>query len=118
MQLDYGVDGDSTMLPASAPVDGYPDIYCSNPDTAATCQTPNNLPALSATNPTNWANVMSVRVNLLARNTECTTGYADNKVYGMGLTAQANTCTNGGYKRHVFSELVRAVNPSGRRAVQ
>lgn len=93
MQLDYGLD--------TLPADGYPDNYVATSGTTAA-----------------WADVMAVRVNLLARNTECTTGYVDNKVYGMGLTAQVNTCTNGGYKRHVFSELVRAVNPSGRRAVQ
>lgn len=95
MQLDYGLDTTS---------DGYPDSYTTDPGTT-----------------TNWTNVMAIRVNLLARNTECTAHYTDNKTYNLGLagsvTAPASTCANnGGYKRHVFSELVRAINPSGRRA--
>lgn len=98
LQLDYGLDTD---------FDGYPDgNYIKTPATAA-----------------DWANVVTVRVNLLARNTECTTGYTDTKTYNLGLTgaapAPASTgCINGAYKRHVFSELVRAINPSGRRAQQ
>jgi type IV pilus assembly protein PilW len=118
LQLDFGVDGDSTIVPPEPLIDGYPDVYCANPDdTAATCPV-NSLPALAVSNPTNWAHVMSVRVNVLARNTECTTAYTDTKSYGMGLTPQANNCANGGYKRHAFSEMVRVVNPSGRRARQ
>lgn len=93
MQLDYGIDGNT---------DGYPDSY--------------------ATTAADWTNVMAIRINLLARNTECTTGYTDTKSYNLGLagaaSAPASTCTNGGYKRHVFSEVVRAINPSGRRAQQ
>lgn len=95
MQLDYGLDNDG---------DGYPDIYTQTPG------------------PTDWLNVMAIRVNLLARNTECTTGYTDTKTYTLGLaapaSAPASTCTNGDYKRHEFSELIRAINPSGRRALQ
>ena len=95
MQLDYGLDSDN---------DGYPDSYT-------------NTPAA-----TDWPNVMAIRLNLLARNTECTTGQVDTKQYNLGLagaaSAPASNCTNGGYKRHVFSELVRAINPSGRRALQ
>lgn len=96
LQLDYGLDTNA---------DGYPESYTMAPATT-----------------TDWSNVMAVRVNLLARNTECTGGYADNKSYTLGavgaVSAPASTCTGGDYKRHVFSELVRAVNPSGRRAQQ
>jgi type IV pilus assembly protein PilW len=125
MQLEYGVDGDSTVATASA-VDGYPDAYCIDPNNTGTCTTPNNFPALSGTNPTNWQNVMAVRINLLARNTECTTGYTDTKQYKLGAlaptaaaSAPAVACPAGSdYKRHVFSEVVRLVNASGRRAQQ
>lgn len=92
MQFDFGQDTDG---------DGAPDVYAS-PDTT-----------------TKWSNVMTVRVNLLARNNECTTGYTDNKSYDLGsatsVAVPASNCINGGYKRHVYTELVRAVNPSGRR---
>lgn len=110
LQLDYGIDTDN---------DGYPDNYCTNPDVSASCITPLISPPAA---PANWANVMSIRVNVLARNTECTVGQTDNKQYQLGLAGTvsipASNCTNGGYKRHVFSELVRAINPSGRRAQQ
>ena len=97
MQFDYGIDADS---------DGYPD---------------NNYTTVPAST-TDWSNVMAIRLNLLARNTECTTGYTDSKTYALGqagnVSAPAATCTNGGFKRHAFSALVRAVNISGRRAQQ
>ena len=88
--------------------DGYPDSYITNPLTS-----------------TDWSNVMAVRINLLARNIDCTTGYRDTKMYNLGIAsgiapsaASAVNCGNGDYKRHVFTELVRAINPSGRRAAQ
>lgn len=101
MQLDYGIDTNS---------DGYPENY-------STCST--STPCTT----TDWSNVMTIRVNLLARNTECTTGYTDSKSYDLGGGAAsaptpAVPCTNGDYKRHVFTELIRAINPSGRRAQQ
>jgi type IV pilus assembly protein PilW len=100
MQLDYGIDSSG---------DGYPD---------------NNYTTVPA-NTTDWSDVMNVRINLLAQNTECTTGFTDTKTYDMGnagtLTAAAAgatvaPCSNGDYKRHVFTEVVRVVNPSSRRA--
>jgi type IV pilus assembly protein PilW len=99
MQLDYGIDSDG---------DGYPNSY------ATACAT--------ATDASNCANVMAIRVNLLARNIECTTSYLDTKSYNLGMTgtisAPPATCTNGDFKRHVFSGLVQAINPSQRRAIQ
>lgn len=88
MQFDYGLDN-------TAPFDGSPDLYT-------------NTPAANQ-----WGNVMAVRVNLLARNIDTTTGYTDTKTYNLG---GAGTVTPGGnYKRHVYSEVTRAINPSGRR---
>lgn len=97
MQFDWGTDTDS---------DGYPNQYTPAPATS-----------------TDWSNVMAVRINLLARNIDCTPNYLDTKIYNLGLTtgivpASAVGCTNGDYKRHVFTELVRAINPSGRRSAQ
>jgi type IV pilus assembly protein PilW len=87
-QLDYGVDTTN---------DGSPDSYVTAP--AAT---------------TDWANVMAVRVNLLARNNDPTTGYQDSKTYNLGMAGSVGPF-NDAYKRHAYSELVRAINPSGRR---
>lgn len=110
MQLDYGLDNDG---------DGYPDVYTATP--ASTLA---------------WSNVMTIRINLLVRNNDPTSGFADSKTYNLGLAGNVGPFNAapydlsppcGGtaaypqlcnYKRHAFSELVRVVNPSGRRAQQ
>jgi len=83
IQYDYGIDSTA---------DGSPNTYSATPLT------------------TDWANVMSVRVNLLARNIDATAGYVDGKSYQLGSVAVAAKSDN--YKRHAYTELVRAVNPS------
>ncbi len=102
MQLEYGVDNDG---------DGYPDVYSFDPGTAA-----------------GWVNVMAVRINLLARNIDPAVGYTDTKNYTLGATAGALVvgpfaCAGAfpqpcNYKRHLYMQVVRAVNPSARRAQQ
>jgi len=87
LQIDYGVDTDN---------DGAPDSYTTLPTIAA-----------------ELANVMALRVHVLARNTEQTTGYTDSKSYVLGSTTVA--AANDAYQRHVFSTLVRLTNPGGRR---
>ena len=89
LQLDYGLD--------SAAADGSPHTYTTAPATSA-----------------DWSNVMAIRVNILARNNDATGGYIDKKSYTLGL-ATTIPAFNDAYKRHVFTELVRATNPSGRR---
>lgn len=86
LQLEYGVDTDSN---------GSPDIY----------YPANTVPA--------WANVMSVRVSVLARNIELTVGYKDTKIYSLGSTTVGPF--NDQYKRHVYTAVIRLNNPSGRR---
>lgn len=90
MQFDYGIDTDG---------DGYPDSYTQTPAAA------------------DWQNVMAVRVNLLARNTETTSTYTDTRSYNLsGISSvPAVGAANDHYKRHVFSQVVRAVNPSSRK---
>ncbi|HYF20457.1 MAG TPA: PilW family protein [Ramlibacter sp.] len=89
LQVDYGVDTDS---------DGVPDSDV-------------NGGALAVAD---WANVMSVKIHLLVRSPEATAGYTDAKTYTLG-TAGTTAATSDGFKRHVFSQSVRLVNPSGRR---
>lgn len=64
-----------------------------------------------------WQNVMSVKIYLRSRSLETTPGYQDTKVYSMGTSG---TVTYSGsadaYKRHVFVQTVRIVNPSARRS--
>jgi len=73
--------------------------------------------------PADWTTVVSAKLYLLARNTEPTTGYADNKTYQLGAAAADNftvpvpTGTNALFKRHVYSAAVQLVNPAGRREI-
>lgn len=89
MQLDYGMDTTG---------DGIADSYITSP--AAT----------------DWPDVVAVKMNLLARNTETTKGYTDNKTYSLG--SAGSVTPNDNYKRHSYSQYIRLINPAGRREVQ
>lgn len=92
MQVDYGVDSDSDGAPDGLDIDG------STLDTAA-----------------KWTNVMGVKLYLLARSPETSPSFSDTKTYSLG-TAGTVAATNDGYRRHVFVQSVRMVNPSARRS--
>ncbi len=86
-QVDYGVDTDK---------DGVPDgAYITAPTVA------------------NFADVVAVRINVLARNVEPSGGYTDSKSYDMGVMGMVTPL--GAYKRHVYNAVVRIVNPASRR---
>ena len=60
-----------------------------------------------------WPDVLSLKVYLVARSTEPVAGFTDTKSYPLGT---AGDWTPGGsYRRHVFVQTVRLVNPMGRR---
>jgi len=109
LQYEYGLD--TSVVP-----DGAPDVFTADPDNYAGA---GSVGAIG-----NWRNVVSMRVNLLARNTELTPGYTDTKVYTLGRNADgsANTCTPASsvlcygttYKRHAFVAEVRLTNPAAR----
>ncbi len=103
MQLEYGIDTSA---------DGVADIYAAVPDTANGC-------ALVLCAAENWRNVVSVKVHLLARNLEKTTGHSDTKTYTLGRNAagtlQTTTATEDAYKRHVFQSQIGLPNPAGRK---
>ena len=101
MQIDYGIDTTG---------DGSPDGQFVA-TTAAVAD---------------WANLVALRVHLLARSTEPSAGYVDPKTYSMGFnstgalqTVTPSTDSYGNnvqpYKRRLFSQLIRVVNPSSRR---
>ena len=101
MQFEYGIDNVSGLPPPGCAVgdrDGVPDIYTSAPNAAQ------------------WQDVMTARVHLLARNDATTAGHTDDKSYNLGPAASA-VSPGGSFKRHVYSQLVRAVNSSGRREI-
>lgn len=95
LQFDYGIDTTS---------DGAPDSFTTGTYSSGT----------TAMTATDWFNVMSVRVNLLARSVDKSAGYTSAKTYALGGAGTVGPFTDN-YKRHVFSELVRAINPSSRR---
>jgi type IV pilus assembly protein PilW len=100
-KVELGVDNKgSNGLPISAtnPGDGNADEYVA-------CSPACDLAVL--------ANVVSVKLHLLARNLERTAGHTDDKAYQLGPLAIA--APGDDFKRHVFSTTVRVVNPSSRR---
>lgn len=100
IQYEYGLDTNG---------DGIVDALTSDPGTYNGC-----ADATCAVQ--NWANVVALKLYLLARNTEATPGYADTKTYTLGpLTVGP---FNDAYKRHAYQAEVRLINPSGRSAVQ
>jgi type IV pilus assembly protein PilW len=94
LQIDYGID----YPPVGSSVgDGSPDNYVTDPLT-----------------PGDWANVVAVRLNLLAANTEDTRGHLDTKRYNLGLAGSVGPF-NDEVKRHAYSAVVRVNNVSGQR---
>jgi type IV pilus assembly protein PilW len=112
LQFDYGVDMDG---------DGAPDCYTSNPSSppaaeiaAAVC--PPTSPVYDwSVAATNWANVMAVRIHLLARSTDSGSGWPDARTYDMGLENPAVGPFNDAYKRRVYSSVARLNNSAGQR---
>lgn len=94
LQVDYGVDSDATP-------DGAPNGA--------------DLNGTTLTTPADWANVMTLKIHLLARTSEPAVGYVDNKTYAMGTAGSVGPFNNS-YKRHAFVQSVRLVNPIMRRA--
>ncbi len=95
LQIEYGVDSVSN--------DGSPD-------------------GAFVSTTADWANVMALRIHLVARNNERSPDYVDTKIYqlGAGGAAAIPATDHYGldvrpYKRRVFSQMIRLVNPSGRR---
>jgi type IV pilus assembly protein PilW len=104
--LEYGVDtlgSNGEAISLLNPGDGNPDIYVTCP--AAGC----SLDDLE--------DVVAVKLHVLSRNLEPTTGYVNNMVYhlGAGDTELEVPAFNDAYKRHVFSTTVRLVNIASRR---
>ena len=110
MNIEYGVDYTGSVACTS---DGQPDAWTADPTTfvpGGGCPGSDVL---------NWSNVVAARINILARNTEASPNYTDNKTYTLGLDAAGNPVTvanpNDNYHRHAYNTVVRLVNVSQRR---
>ncbi len=103
LQVEYGLDTDD---------DGVANVFSANPETSGGC-------AAADCAVSNWRQAVSLKLNLLARNLEPTTGYADTTSYTLGLDADGDAVVvpaqNDAYKRHVFQSLVAMPNPAGRK---
>jgi type IV pilus assembly protein PilW len=104
MQIEYGIDNDA---------DGVADVF------AADAATANGCGGGGACAVSNWSNVVSLKLNLLARTLTPTMTYTDTKSYTLGLNAQRQpniiAAANDKYKRHVFSSLIGLPNVAGRK---
>lgn len=92
VQFDYGIDSDS---------DGAPNSF-------TTCGSA--TPCAAA----DWGNVVAIRVSVLARNTDLTAGYVNDKTFNMGMAGMVGPF-NDNYRRHAYSSIVRVINNSMRR---
>ena len=110
VHYSYGVDTDNN---------GSPDCYVDNPsvDNSAVpaCAPTGYAWTTSAT--ANWANVTSVRVNLLSRNLDNTASWTDTRTYDLGRAA-VNGPYGDHYKRHVYGTVARIWNTGGLRENQ
>jgi type IV pilus assembly protein PilW len=106
LKVDYGVDLDNN---------GSADCYVADPgaDNSVTCAGWTAAPNWTAILQ-NWGNVVTVRLYILARNTEPTGSWTDTRTYDMGLAGTAGPF-NDKYKRHVYSQIVRFSNVAGMR---
>ncbi len=105
LQLEYGLD---------TTADGAPDVYTTDPASYGGCD--------ATTTPTcvgNLQSAVAVKINLLARNLEASSGHNDTKTYTLGLNdaGVANTVGpfNDAIKRHAYQSVVRLNNVAGRR---
>jgi type IV pilus assembly protein PilW len=103
MRIEYGQDTDAIG-------DGTPNTFrkCLSTEVPP-CSTD---PSAGANVP--WANMMAVQVYLLARNVDILVGHTDTKTYTLGSDGAVGPF-NDSYKRHVYSAVVRLMNPAGRR---
>jgi type IV pilus assembly protein PilW len=121
VELDYGIDYDDPTSTPALVGNGSPACYTSDPANppateiaASIC--PASTPAYDWSSASrNWANVVAVRIHVLARSTDPTVGWADARTYDMGLAEGSVGPFGDAYKRHVYSTLARLNNISGQR---
>jgi type IV pilus assembly protein PilW len=104
VQYDFGIDNRARCGLAAAPADDHDGVA----DCVVMCD------GAAPCSPTDFSNVVTVQVNLIARNAETSPGYIDDKIYGRGL--KGYTAAPGDhYRRHSYSALVRLNNVAMRR---
>lgn len=96
-RVEYGLD--------TTGADGLADTYTRDVATYGGC-------AAQACAAANWRNVVSTRISMLSRSLNAEPNYTNSNTYsvgGLSVTAADS------YKRQMYSEVVRLVNPSSRK---
>lgn len=92
---DYGFDTSG---------DGTPDIYRTG------------LSGVAGAQDNDWGNVVGIRIHMLSRTTETSSGFTDSKTYGLGLSGTRGPF-NDSYKRRAYTVTTRVNNVAGPREV-
>lgn len=99
LKIEYGVDNSPTGISTDTGLSGDAAVDGAYVATPAAIE--------------DWPRVIAAKIYVLARNTEQSAAYTDNKTYDLGL---ADVPAAGDkYRRHVYSAAVRLMNISGRR---
>jgi type IV pilus assembly protein PilW len=113
MQVEYGVDDGTNGGTAD---DGVPDQWQTDPGKAASTGLSGAAADLAAA--TAWKRVVAVKLRVLARNTQASSGqFTDTRAYVLGSTTSTDNTFgpyNDSYKRHVYTTVSRLMNPAGR----
>lgn len=108
MHIEYGMDLDTVP-------DGVPDCFVADPtaDTAPTsgCTV---TTAWSASDVTNWANVVALDISVLIRSLEEYPGWNDTRTYDLGRGSRSGPFSDG-YKRKVLKTSIMLQNVAGPR---
>ena len=99
LRFDFGLDGSNG--------DGVPDCMVRFSDCGGAAVT-------SGTEIAHWTNIVGAQVNIVARNSEPSPSYSDDKIYSLGLKGYT-AATNDPYRRHAYSAFVRLNNIAMRR---
>jgi type IV pilus assembly protein PilW len=103
LKLEYGIDSLPNAADPATGLMGDATIDAWNPDTATIA----------------WTTVIAAKVYVLARNTEPTAGFTDDKTYTLGTVTvtPADYALYTRYKRHVYTVVAHLMNPAGRREI-
>jgi type IV pilus assembly protein PilW len=104
LKIEYGIDNQPTTVNAETGLAGNStvDVYVAAP-----------------ASPAEWSQAIAARVFVLARNTEITSDFTDDKTYNLGtaVVGPADYATSNRFRRHVYAAAVRFMNSSGRREI-
>jgi type IV pilus assembly protein PilW len=108
LQVEYGIDGDNNADDVMDDINGDGTVNDGDKDGAADNYVTSCATAVC------WSNVVSVRLNVIARNIETTAGYTNTNTYTLGQAGAFGPFYDS-YKRHLYTQAVRLINPSARR---